>query len=73
MARKSRIDAPGAVHHIIIRGIERRSIFLDKQDYRNFLKRLGDILTDTSTACYAWGIDGDAPHIRSLQDKADLI
>ena len=24
MARKSRIDAPGAIHHIIVRGIERK-------------------------------------------------
>ena len=27
MPRKSRIDAPGALHHIIARGIERRRIF----------------------------------------------
>ena len=46
MARKSRIDAPGALHHIIVRGIERRSIFVDAQDYENFLERLGNILTD---------------------------
>ncbi|MFZ0611265.1 MAG: hypothetical protein WAM73_03420 [Desulfobacterales bacterium] len=46
MARKSRIDAPGALHHIIIRGIDRRSIFTDARDYQNFLERLGNILTD---------------------------
>ena len=49
MARKSRIDAPGALHHIIVRGIERRSIFVDAQDYQNFLNRLGNILTDSLT------------------------
>ena len=27
MPRKSRIDAPGALHHVIIRGIERGKIF----------------------------------------------
>ena len=27
MPRKARIDAPGALHHIIIRGIEKRRIF----------------------------------------------
>jgi hypothetical protein len=31
MPRKARIDSPGAVHHIISRGIERRSIFKDGQ------------------------------------------
>jgi putative transposase len=46
MARKSRIDAPGALHHNIVRGIERRSIFVDAQDYQNFLERSGHILKD---------------------------
>jgi hypothetical protein len=27
MPRRTRIDAPGALHHIICRGIERRKIF----------------------------------------------
>jgi hypothetical protein len=27
MLRKARIDAPGALHHVIVRGIERRKIF----------------------------------------------
>ena len=45
MGRKSRIDAPGALHHIIVRGIERRSIFVDAQDYEIFLDRLGNILS----------------------------
>jgi REP element-mobilizing transposase RayT len=62
MARKSRIDAPGALHHIIIRGIERRSIFIDSQDYQNFLERLGDILTDSSTPCYAWALMTNHAH-----------
>ena len=54
MPRKARIDAPGALQHIIIRGIERKAIFKDSQDYQNFIERLGTILTDTSTPCYAW-------------------
>ena len=29
MPRQSRIDAPGALHHVLIRGIERRKIFKD--------------------------------------------
>ena len=36
MPRKSRIDAPGALHHIIVRGIERRRIFYDNTDRDNF-------------------------------------
>jgi hypothetical protein len=29
MPRQARIDAPGAVHHIMARGIEKRKIFFD--------------------------------------------
>jgi len=32
MPRKARIDVPGALHHIICRGIERRKIFLNNID-----------------------------------------
>ena len=38
MPRKARIDAPGALHHIIARGIERREIFGDDQDRDDFLR-----------------------------------
>ncbi len=47
MPRKARIDAPGALHHIIGRGIERRKIFLDDVDRGNFVQRLGMISSDT--------------------------
>ena len=63
MARKSRIDAPGALHHIIVRGIERRSIFIDTPDYQNFLERLGNILADSSTSCYAWALMTNHAHL----------
>ncbi len=56
MPRKSRIDAPGALHHIICRGIERQRIFQDDQDRDNFLQRLSTIVTETATACCAWAL-----------------
>ena len=56
MPRKSRIDTPGALHHITARGIERSQIFADAADKSNFLDRLGGILSDTETRCYAWSL-----------------
>jgi hypothetical protein len=50
----ARLDAPGVLHHIIIRGIERRNIFRDNKDRDNFIDRLSDLLPATQTACYAW-------------------
>jgi REP element-mobilizing transposase RayT len=56
MPRKARIDAPGALHHIIVRGIDRGLIFRDSRDRDQYLDRFGDILTDTDTPCYAWAL-----------------
>jgi putative transposase len=56
MPRQSRIDTPGALHHIIARGIERGKIFKDDQDRFDFIKNLGSILEQTETTCYAWSL-----------------
>jgi putative transposase len=54
MPRKARIDAPGAVHHTIVRGIERKRIFKDDLDRERFLERLGSVLAEGATGCFAW-------------------
>jgi putative transposase len=59
MPRQARIDAPGALHHIICRGIERRKIFKDNTDRNQFLKRLGFVLQKTCTPCYGWALIPD--------------
>ena len=56
MPRQARIDAPGALHHIIARGIDRQRIFKDDADRDSFLDRLGNILSETQTACFAWAL-----------------
>ena len=56
MPRKARIDAPGALHHIICRGIERREIFRDDTDRNNFVERFGRLVSETKTVCYAWAL-----------------
>jgi putative transposase len=63
MPRKARIDAPGALHHIIVRGIEKKAIFRDVVDRKVFLKRLGAILMDTETRCYGWVLMRNHVHL----------
>jgi REP element-mobilizing transposase RayT len=72
MPRKSRIDAPGALHHIIARGIERRKIFQDDPDCNDFLDRLGGILTETQTRCYAWALIPNHFHLLLKTGAAPL-
>jgi REP element-mobilizing transposase RayT len=63
MPRKARIDAPGALHHIIIRGIERKPIFKDSRDYQNFIERLGAVLMDSDMSCHAWALMQNHAHL----------
>ena len=63
MPRKARIDAPGALHHIMVRGIEKRNIFHDDFDRDKFVDRLGAIITETQTACFAWALMPNHVHM----------
>ncbi len=63
MPLKARINAPGALHHIIVHGIERWRIFSDDPDRENFIVRLGKIVTDTETFCFAWAVIPNHVHL----------
>ncbi len=62
MPRKARLDAPGVLHHVIIRGIERRNIFRDDKDRDNFIERLEILLPEAHTSCYAWALLSNHAH-----------
>ena len=63
MPRKARVDAPGALHHIICRGIERRKIFIDDADKNNLVARLGRVISESQTPCYAWALIDNHFHL----------
>ena len=63
MPRKARIDATGALQHIIVRGIERRKIFWGDADRDAFVKRLGQVLIETQTDCFAWALIPNHAHL----------
>ena len=56
MPRLARLEVPGLLRHVIIRGIEHRNIFEDNNDRDNLLKRLEQLLPATKTSCYAWAM-----------------
>jgi hypothetical protein len=43
MPTKARINGAGALHHIMVRGIERRDIFCDDADRDSFVTLLQNI------------------------------
>ena len=54
MPRQPRLDAPGALHHIMGRGIERTNIFRIDRDRNDFLNRLANQSMDGNLIVYAW-------------------
>ena len=47
MPRRSRIDAAGALHHVMVRGIERGEVFRSDTDRDHFVERLAEVMEDT--------------------------
>jgi len=60
----AKTHAAGALHHLIFYGIERRKIFLDDEDCDSFVKRLGQVLIDTQTDCFAWALIPNNTHLQ---------
>ncbi len=56
MPRRARLDAPGVLQHVMARGIEQRDIFSAEEDYAFFTNRLGKLLNETGTDCFAWAL-----------------
>ena len=72
MPRKARIDAPGALHHIICRGIERGKIFKDDADRDNFLEHLSINLKESTTPCYGWALIPNHFHLLLRTGKVPI-
>ncbi len=63
MPRQARLDAPGTLHHVILRGIEKRRIVDDDRDRQNFVTRLGDLAKKAQTSVYAWSLLTNHAHL----------
>ncbi len=53
MPRLARLDAPGVLHHVMGRGIERRKIFLSDIDRNDFIGRLSALAQARAMEIYA--------------------
>ena len=63
MPRQARLDSPGTLHHVIVRGIEKKEIVSDKYDRTDFVKRMGELAHETGTPIYAWSLLRNHAHI----------
>ena len=56
MLRGPRLDAPGTLHHVIIRGIDQGSIVRDDTDRTAFVSRMGLLAKGSGTSIYAFAL-----------------
>jgi len=72
MPRRSRIDAPGALHHIVVRGIDGKPIFQNDADRDQFLERFANILTGGTAWCFAWALMPNHFHLLLKTGKVPI-
>jgi putative transposase len=63
MPRQPRLDAPGALHHVMGRGIERTNIFRTDADREDFVNRLANLCLEGSLVVYAWSLLSNHFHL----------
>lgn len=63
MPRHARLDVPGALHHIMVRGNNKTVIFRDETDRRRFIDRLGETVTEAGSSIYAWVLMNNHVHL----------
>jgi putative transposase len=75
MPRQARLDVPGALHHIMVRGIDKSNIFRDAEDKAKFLERLGQNVQAAKCSIYAWVLMDNHVHLlfRSGQDGISAV
>jgi putative transposase len=72
MPRGPRLDAPGCLHHVIARGLERRLTFVDDVDRDAFIARLAGLVTATGTEVLAWALLPNHFHVLLCTRAAPL-
>src|SRR3989304_5661290 len=72
MPRQARLDVPGALHHIMVRGINKSAIFDDDQDRQKFLERLGANVIEAQCSIYAWALMTNHVHLLFKSGKKGI-
>ena len=63
MPRQPRLDAPGTLHHVMIRGIDGTKIFRDNEDRKDFLSRISRLVGKPGARSIAWALLTNHVHL----------
>jgi REP element-mobilizing transposase RayT len=72
MPRAARLDIAGVLQHVIVRGVERRDIFLDDQDRQSFVDRFTKLMEQMEMECLAWALMSNHVHLLLRPSKDNL-
>jgi REP element-mobilizing transposase RayT len=72
MARKPRHDALGAFYHVVCRGVEKRTIFIDDDDREALLQRLARLVSELGFLVVAWALIGNHLHVVVRRGRVPL-
>ena len=72
MPRQPRLDTPGALHHIIGRGIEGTGIFRNEKDKIDFISRVAELCREDTVIVYAWALMSNHFHLLVRTGKQHL-
>jgi putative transposase len=73
MARKLRVQYPGAIYHVMNRGDRRELIFKDDADRKLFLQTLGEACQKTSWCIHAWCLMPNHIHLVIETPQPNLV
>ncbi len=73
MARKLRVQFPGALYHVMSRGNRKGKIFFDDEDRERFVTTLGDACAKTNWKIHAWCLLGNHFHLIVETPEPNLV
>src|SRR5580704_7319029 len=73
MARKLRVEYPGAIYHVMNRGDRREAIFLDDEDRKKFISTLGEACEKTGWQVHALCLMGNHFHLVVETPQGNLV
>ena len=72
MPRHARLDVPGTLHRVMVRGIEGETIFQDEEDRQAFVERMRSLVRETGTRVLAWALMDNHVHLLLISGTAGL-
>jgi len=73
MARKLRVQYPGAIYHVMNRGDRREPIFNDDKDRLLFLDTLAEACQKTDWQIHAWCLMHNHFHLVTETPRGNLV